>query len=49
MSAFTDGADVRAANSDIGEQVVVERHQLVTGALSAPPIGNGFPGRVQQV
>src|SRR5215469_11856299 len=46
---FTDGADFRAANSDIGKRVVIERHQFVISPFPPPPIGKGLPSRAEQV
>ena len=47
--AFTDAADLRAVNSDIGKRVVVERHQPVIGPFPAPPIGKGLPAELKRL
>jgi hypothetical protein len=47
--AFTNGADFRPANSDIGKRVVIERHQLIIGPFPPPPIDKSLPGRTQEV
>jgi len=44
-----DGRNLRPADPDIGKRAVVERHQLVIGALAAPPIGYGAAGGDKQV
>src|SRR5712671_3861472 len=35
--ALDDGPDLLAADADIGERAVIERHQLAIGALPLPP------------
>jgi ribosomal protein L11 methyltransferase len=42
--AFHQGADLRAANPDIGERAVIERHQLGISPLPAPPSRKGLTG-----
>src|SRR5205814_10573154 len=37
VETLDDRRDLRAADADIGKRVIVERHQLVIGALAIPP------------
>ncbi len=41
---FENRADLRAANADIGERAVVERHQLGISPLPRAPGGKSLPG-----
>src|SRR5436309_5376187 len=37
VETLDDRPDLGAADADIGKRVIVERHQLVIGALAIPP------------
>src|SRR3977135_2262889 len=37
VATLADRPDLGAADADIGKRIIVERHQLVIGALAIPP------------
>src|SRR5712691_1487774 len=41
--------DLRAVDADIRERAVIERQQLVEGALPLPPVGDSGPRRGEKV
>lgn len=49
IAPFEEEADLRTGDADIGERVVVERHQIAIGMLSPPPLGKSLPDRDKQV
>jgi hypothetical protein len=35
--------------TDIGERMIIQRHQLRIGLLATPPLGESFPGGNEKV
>jgi hypothetical protein len=49
MYTLDQAPDLRAVNPDIGERVVVERHQLGIGSIPAPPFGKRLSGGKNEI
>ena len=47
--ALAKRADLRAADAEIGERVIIKSHELVVGLPPAPPFREGLPSRDDQV
>ena len=41
MGTLYEGGDLRTVQSDIGERVIIEGHQLAIGLVPPPPLGEG--------
>jgi hypothetical protein len=49
VAALDDPGDIGAADADIGERAVVERHQLGISQMPAPPLGEALAGGDEQI